>query len=234
MKSNIKINENKYFFWFNYPEISRSKENLNEYIKDGRLFEMKSVFHLPFNIIYKDRMYYIIQYSDSCEYEITARILKVYDKYNSIIGRNSLRIENISNVRNILKFIRDFDIQKNIIALEFSSNYKGKELKGIIKNISSKIDNIEFLVDDGQGPKVISISEINERTPIFGELVQEFLKNLMDNLSFFLYFDFKCTNGGCIINILMEEKMFPVMVSGLNNLNTEIFNIRLSKYEALQ
>ncbi|MGC8662781.1 MAG: hypothetical protein ACP5TX_00025 [Thermoplasmata archaeon] len=234
IKNNLKFNENKYFIWLSFPDISKIKDDLYDKTKNGRLFNLEGSYHLPFLIIKGGRIYYIDQYSTKFEKEVTTRILNVIKNHYDILGLNSFRVESIGNARDPLKFIRDFSIKTGIVSLELSIDYNGEDLKGIIKNISLDINQIQFLADEGQGPKVINISEINKKIPGFGDLAKLFFMNLQDNLSFLLYFEFKCNNGKCNINMLLEKNMFLIISNALVSLIDSGLKIKLSKYETLQ
>ncbi|MGC8673405.1 MAG: hypothetical protein ACP5TO_07925, partial [Thermoplasmata archaeon] len=137
----------------------------------------------------------------------------------------------IGQVSDPISFINQFGIKEKIVFLEMISIY-GKNIKGIVKNSSININHIQILYDEGNGWKVTNFSEINKR--IIGDLTKDFFKNLMDNLSFILHIDFRCENGKCKFNFLIEEKMIPIVFHGLGGLINLGIKPWISKYEILQ
>ncbi len=231
IRHNIEINENDFLIWFSFPEISKSKPRLNEEVENKRLFNMEGVFHYPFNIISNGRMYFVAQYSKDVEYDFTKRILYLFKSFNENLGPNSFKIEGITEPNDVIDFIKEKGISVSVIEIGLRIEYKGKDLKGMIKNIGKEPENIQFLVDEGKGPTLMNISEINQRIPFLGKIATEFFNNLVDNLSFILYADFRFTGDSYIVKMLMEERVFPIIAKGIIHVIDKGFNVVLTDYE---
>jgi len=233
MRHNININENDFLIWVSFPEISKTKPELNKEVEDNRLFNMEGVFHYPFNIISNGRMYFVAQYSTDTEYDFTKRILHLFGSFNEKLGPNSFKIEGITEQNDIIDFIKEKGISASIIEIGLKIEYHGKDLRGMIKNIGKEPENIQFLIDEGKGPILINISEINQRIPFLGKIATEFFNNLIDNLGFILYAEFVCIGDSCAMKMIMEERVFPIIANGIIHLIDRGFKIVLTDYERI-
>ncbi|MGC8699993.1 MAG: hypothetical protein ACP5R3_00010 [Thermoplasmata archaeon] len=227
LKNNIKINENKFYLWFSFPETSKIYKEIKDVMNEGRMIQSIGVYHFPFSISYKGRMYYKIQYASESEYDATRRLLKIIDAQSKLIGKDAIKIEEIGNITDPISFINQYGIKDKIVYLELVTDYN-KNIKGLVKNSSTDINHIQILYDEGNGLKLTNFSDIQKRT--IGDLTKEFFKNLIDNLSFFLHIDFRCENGKCLFNFLIEEKMLPVVSSSLAGLIDSGTKVKISRF----
>jgi len=176
-------------------------------------------------------MYFVAQYSTDTEYDFTKRILHLFRSFNEKLGSNSFKIEGITEPNDIIDFIKEKGISASIIEIGLKIEYHGKDLKGMIKNIGKETENIQFLIDEGKGPILINISEINQRIPFLGKIAIEFFNNLIDNLGFILYAEFVCAGDSCAMKMIMEERVFPIIANGIIHLIDRGFKIVLTDYE---
>ncbi len=234
IRNNIKIDENRSFLWLKFPDISKSNKDIFEKISVDRQINLPGSFHLPFHLINNNRIYYCDQYNKDYEYDVTARILNVHDIYHTILGKDSFRIEKVCESEDPIAFIRNLGLESEIGAMQFIFNFEGPDAKGILKNFSSEVNNIQFVVDHGNGLEIVNLTTIVKEIPSIGNIVEDFLKSMNDNLIFFLYFEFECKNGTCKVNIFMEEKMVPLFLSNLDMFADIGFKIILSKFEIIK
>lgn len=233
LKNNIKFNENKFFFWLSYPDITKTNKDLIDRIKNNRVYNWENVYHIPFFIAKDGRMYYKILYNLENEQSIISNLLKFYNSHVDVLGINSYRVEKIGNSESILKFIQDFNLNIRIVEIEITFDYSGKNMKGLVRNLGPSLDYIEFIIDEGNDKKLININEIDKKIPIFGTNAKEFFKNLINNHAFFIHIEFVCLNNNCKVRSFIEEKMVTVFINGLDELIGKGLKRRISKYNVL-
>ncbi len=118
------IRESESMVWFRVGIPSFTNDKVSGRIM-GRPFALiDDAVIYPFTIYRDGRLYYIVQYSNKAEDEISERILSSVAVYDEVFGHDSLRIERIDAPVEIPELIRNMGIDISLSEIDLSFRYR--------------------------------------------------------------------------------------------------------------
>jgi len=191
----VKIIDNIEYLTFKVPF---KKDSITIKIPENkRLEELKETIFYPTGIIYNDRIYYLIQYTQNAEKSVPNALLEYFSIFKDVYGPLSFRIEEIGNAEDFVMFLSRFEINLWLTEIKISID-SNENFSFIMQNLS--MDPIKFTWID-----------IN-REGVFMSDYEKMFKTL--RLHLVAYVEDKCDSGKCYFITIYEEKTLRNFIQG--------------------
>jgi len=204
--------------WISFDNVIYSNINIGKMMEGKALSDMENVILYPMSIVKEGRLYHICQYNESSAEEVSRRIIELSAAHNRNIGRQSFIIHEIKYSEEISELISRFWDGEKVrkIEIEIPSEI---EAKGIQKNYSQDLENVNFIVNIAGNKGTLSINDLLSGIGIPREIMVENLRDIVNNYIIPLYFEASCGNGKCSVKWLYEERHIIHVLKTLANIN---------------
>ncbi len=198
-------------------------ERFENLIKNSKsLLNIKDTLVFPMSIFYKKRFYFLVQYSD--KKNVTKRIVDLNNAYRNIVGENSFRIEEISEVKSVSYYLKKYNVNMDdLFLMEYTVEYDGP-----IPSIKSESVKWPFL--DGNELKLVGVEAIRYFGDVSQNAYSEFLKNLYESALTVIYLDGKRDKGKRVYHSINFKETLPIHLKFFNDLIKIGINVDINHY----
>lgn len=181
-----------------YYKNQRFKGKPIEYLKEVRM--------CPAVIQNGGRLYHLIQYTLRENEFVTRRLMELNFHVNSEHGRDSFRIEGITEFKGEISFFKEFGLDDSRVLIEISFPYDGVQFYAIQKNSSRNVTNLQFITLMGDE---ITIADWDMIIPSMDKYALEFdnaYRRVLDSLLIPDGLEIRCEGDRCNIELIVENR----------------------------
>lgn len=211
-RTGYRIRESDSMLWFRVGIPSFTNENVSGKIQGKPFALINDAVIYPFTVYRDGRLYYIVQYRNEAEEEISERILSSVIVYGEVYGYNALNIESIGPPAEIPELIRNMGISMPLSEIDLS--FRPRSNPGEMpRSVEASRNTVKWPFEDQSSLSLKSLGEALYYVDMPEQSIREIHDSFIRRVISSLYFEV----------IVREDVTFRIVTEEI--LNNDIFTV---------